>query len=190
MQSLFRLFIVFFITLFIAGCVEETPLSSELTADEIALAKTSDHKDRGCRCGKIKARLSATGEINPPLLTATGEMRGNLRGTVNYVGYLEDFSPITSNFGNDPINPSASFSGTWTLTTDDGDLTFRDIGTFEQVPNGIGTSFSQVIDGTGCYSGASGYLFINIITDETGLNFEEHHRGEIFCQRHTRNTDN
>ncbi len=44
--------------------------------------------------------------------------------------------------------------------------------------------FSNVIDGTGCYSGASGFLFVSFVADETGLVFEEEHRGEIFCQDH------
>lgn len=174
--GLFGIFLIF------SGCTEDAPMSSDLNAGETSLAKQSS--ENSCLCRKIKAKISSSGQINPPLLTATGRMRGNLKGAVDYVAYLEDIIPITSNFGNDPVNPSASFTGTWTLTNRKGVLTFRDVGAFEQVPNGLGSSYSVVIDGTGRYSGVSGYLFLNIISDDTGLSFEEDIQGKIFCQQH------
>lgn len=183
MQYLSRLNAVFFIAMMLLGCSTEAPVSADLAGNGTTLAKKG-HDDDDCGCGKIKAKLLATGQINPPLLIATGEMRGDLKGTVNYVAYLADIVPLISSAGNDPVNPTASLLGTWTLTTKNGVLTFRDVGTFEQVPNGIGTSFSTVIGGTGCYSGASGFLFVSFVADETGLIFNEEHRGRIFCQKH------
>ncbi|RIK71197.1 hypothetical protein DCC62_22105 [candidate division KSB1 bacterium] len=185
MKSKVLLSVVGFIAVFLlVACAKEDPISAELSGDESAvLAKKGQDKD-DCGCRKIEARLSSTGQIDPPLLTATGEMRGDLKGTVNYVANLADVVPMSSGFGNDPVKPTASFLGAWTLTSKKGVLTFRDVGVFEQVPNGLGTSFSTVIDGTGRFAGVSGYLFLSFVSDETGLNFEEELKGKIFCKKH------
>jgi hypothetical protein len=184
MQNIYRICAVFLVALVLPGCNSEAPVSTELDGDsQISLQKKGDDNDN-CGCGKIKARLSSMGAIDPPLLTATGEMRGNLKGTVNYVANLADVVPMASGSGNDPVNATASFLGTWTLTSKKGVLTFRDVGVFEQVPNGLGSSFSTVIDGTGHYTGAYGYLFLSFVSDETGLNFQEDLRGELFCEKH------
>jgi len=158
---------------------------SDLVGDRLALANRKKHGTHRCGCQKVLARLSSTAQINPPLLTATGPMVGTLRGTVNYEAYLADIVEISSGFGNDPVNSTASFTGTWTLTNKKGTLTFRDVGVFEQIPNSLGTSFSRVINGTGIYTGASGFLFLNFISDDTGLSFEEILRGEIYCGKHS-----
>ena len=124
MQYLSRLCGVFFIALLLLGCNTEAPVSADLAGNGTTLAKKVHDDDDDCGCGKIKAKLLATAQINPPLLTATGEMRGDLKGTVNYVANLADIVPMTSISGNDPVNPSASLLGTWTLTTKEGSLTF------------------------------------------------------------------
>lgn len=177
----FSLILSFFLFL---GCQEEGPITLNHSEVSSSLVAHDDGDDDDCECGKIKSTLSSTAVITPPVMNATGEMEGDLEGTVNYIAYLDDMVPISSNNGNDPVNPMASFSGTWTLTTEDGEITFRDIGVFEQIPNGRGVSYSVVIGGTGCYSGATGYLNLSFITDETGLNFEEKLRGEITCEEH------
>lgn len=161
---------------------------SNLIRDRLALSSPSMQDRRGCGCVNVLSRLSSTGEINPPLLTTSGQMRGSLRGTTRYEAYLADVVELSSEY-NPPRNPSASFTGTLTLTNKKGSLTFRDVGALEQGPNGLGTSFSRVIEGTDSYSGASGFLFLNLIADDTGLNFDGIVRGEIYCAAHSAKYD-
>lgn len=157
---------------------------SDLIRSRLGTADIGSRFRQSCGCRKILARLSSSGQINPPLLTTTGKMYGTLKGNTSYKAYLADLVQISSDFGNDPIYPSASFIGTLTLTNRKGSITFRDIGVFEQIPNGLGTSFARVIEGTDFYRGASGFLFLNLISDDTGLNFEGMVRGEIYCSEH------
>lgn len=161
---------------------------SNVVRDRLSITSSNPSDNRSCGCKRVLSRLSSSAQIIPPLLVAGGPMRGTLRGNVKYEAYLADIVPVSSGFGNDPINATASFTGTWTLTNRKGTLTFRDVGTFEQVPNGLGTSFSRVVDGTGQYDGASGYLFLSFISNDTGDAFEEILRGEIYCSKHTSQT--
>jgi len=154
---------------------------SDLLRDRLALSSPGKHYRQGCGCVKVLSRLSSSGEVNPPLLTTNGQMRGTLRGETYFEANLGNVVGIGSELDNDP----ASFFGTLRLTNRRGTLTFRDVGALEQVPNGLGTSFSRVVEGTGSYSGASGFLFLNLIADDTGLNFDGIVRGETYCGEHS-----
>ncbi|RMG65731.1 MAG: hypothetical protein D6715_08080 [Calditrichaeota bacterium] len=156
--------------------------------------------DQDCQCGIIKSEVFATvysnvqsktagsnaSAGNSPLFVWTGTVSGGLNGDFFYSGFLGDRVAMASANGNDPINKALSYSGTWTLDSKHGKLTLRDLGILEVEGGGHGVSYSHVIDGTGCYEGASGILSLVIKRSSNGRTLSARIDGRLHCPNLTK----
>ncbi len=111
-------------------------------------------------CKTIHADLvevSATEGCNPGLASCfLGEVDGNhgLRGTTHFAADSARAGPATS--------PSfISYSGPFEYRTDGGTLTMRETGVTTNNAAGVVTAYQEIVQGTGRYAGASGYLFVS-----------------------------
>lgn len=111
-------------------------------------------------CKAIHATLtevSSTEGCNPGLTSCfLGEVDGNhgLRGTTHFAADSARAGPATS--------PAfISYSGPFEYRTDRGTLSMRETGVTTNGPDGVVTAYQQIVQGTGLYAGASGYLFVS-----------------------------
>jgi len=130
------------------------------------------------QCHKINTTLTSIADFDT--FTTEGEIKsGFLKGTTMLIGDPTSQTPITSE-ALPPLEPlTFSYTGNLEITTRKGILITRSVGVFEAVPFGLGTQFDRVIDGTGLFDGAEGYLFLNYKADDTGGGFTSSVRGEI-----------
>jgi hypothetical protein len=121
---------------------------------------------KATKCKPVKAHaisfLTTTGCTSPIGLCDTGTISGNL----GLNGAIEFFTVDSTAPGPSTApNPSTtlSYSGILEITTNHGTLITRDTGVFDTSTGtstgGFSSAFATVIDGTGKYHGASGYLF-------------------------------
>ena len=123
----------------------------------LALASAPASADE---CKKIHADLvevSATQGCNPGLASCfLGEVDGNhgLRGTTHFAADSARAGPATS--------PTfISYSGPFEYRTADGNITMRETGVTTSGPEGVVTAYQQIVDATGQYAGATGYVFVS-----------------------------
>ena len=130
------------------------------------------------QCHKINTTITSVADLST--FTTQGEIKsGFLKGTTVFIGDAESLTLITSE-NSPPVVPSTfSYTGNLEITTKKGTLTTRGVGLFEAGPLGLGTQFDRVIDGTGLFEGADGYLFFNFETDDSGSVFTGSVIGEV-----------
>jgi len=124
----------------------------------------SDHEG----CEDIEATIRSTADFDN--FTTAGVIEGDLDGTTMLTGDVSSIAVVNGETL-PPLRSTVSYTGQLEITTEDGVLTTRTVGVFEQGPNGVGTQFENIVSGTGEFGNASGYLFLNFIADETGANF-------------------
>ena len=139
----------------------------------------ADDKD-AVECEEIKATIISIADL--ATFTTQGTIEGDVDGTTMFTGDGLSLTQIVSTT-HPPVEPlTFSYTGTLVITTDDGTLTTRGVGVFESGPNGVGTQFDRVIEGTGAFQDATGELYFNFMTDDTGVNLTSDVSGEI-CTR-------
>lgn len=112
--------------------------------------------------------------------TTAGEIKsGFLKGETTFTGDPSSLTPITGSTAPPVELQTFSYTGELEITTAKGTLTTRSVGVFEGVPFGRGSQFDHVIDGTGLYAGANGFLYFNFVADETGGAFTSTVSGEV-----------
>jgi hypothetical protein len=128
------------------------------------------------QCKSIHAELtevSSTEGCNPGLASCfLGEVDGNhgLRGTTHFAADSARAGPATS--------PSfISYSGPFEYRTNNGTLTMRETGVTTNNAEGVVTAYQEIVQGTGLYAGASGYLFVS--GQKTGGMITTFVKGEI-----------
>ena len=111
-------------------------------------------------CKAIHADLveiSATEGCNPGLSACfLGEVDGNhgLRGTTHFAADSASAGPSTS--------PGfISYSGPFEYRTASGNLLMRETGVTTQGPGGYVTAHQLIVEGSGEFAGASGYVFVS-----------------------------
>ena len=157
-----------------SGCdfseVEETD-----NPEIVAASATSD--DNGCGCKTIKGTVQSV--VDFETFTAQGSIDGDLKGSILFTGDPTAVSPISGETY-PPLNPETlTFTGQVEISTKKGTITTRSVGVFEAGPLGNGTQFDHIVSGTGDYADATGTLFFNVQSDESGANFFEEVSGQI-----------
>lgn len=127
-------------------------------------------------CEFIQARLTSRADFST--FTTRGRIRGDLRGTTEFIGDATSLMPIAGT-ASPPLNPSFSYTGDLVITTRHGVLRTRSVGAFEFVPFGAGSQFDRVIGGTGKFRGATGLLFFDFIANGDVSGFTSTVRGEL-----------
>jgi hypothetical protein len=130
-------------------------------------------------CKTIKATMTTIADL--AAFTTVGQIRGNLKGTTQFTGDPASLVPIMSE-PSPPLNPTFSYTGDLVITMKDGTLTTRSVGVFETVSFGVGTQFDRVIDGTGAFRGATGFLFFNFQANADLTHFTSTISGELCLQ--------
>ncbi len=128
----------------------------------LALNALADDDDDDSDCQTINAFLVSTTEDG---VTTEGVITGDLEGTTMFA---IDLDPPPS-----PVGNSLAYTGSLTITTEDGSFTTNGTGVFEPGPGGLGTQFDRLDpeQGTGIYAGATGELFFNFRTNDAGDGF-------------------
>ncbi len=130
------------------------------------------------QCHKINTTLSSVADFTT--FTTRGEIpSGFLKGTTTFSGDALSLTPISSASAPPVESLTFSYTGDLTITTRKGTLTTRGVGVFEGVPFGRGSQFDTVIGGTGLFAGATGELFFDFRSDETGAAFDSVVTGEV-----------
>jgi hypothetical protein len=130
-------------------------------------------------CETSKATMTTIADF--ATFTTVGQIRGNLKGTTQFTGDPASLAEIVSQ-SSPPLNTIFSYTGDLVITTKDGTLTTRSVGVFESVPSGIGTQFDRVMDGTGAFRGATGFLFFNFQANADLTHFTSTIGGELCFQ--------
>jgi hypothetical protein len=130
-------------------------------------------------CKTIKATMTTIADL--AAFTTVGQIRGNLKGTTQFTGDPASLVPIMSE-PSPPLNPTFSYTGDLVITMKDGTLTTRSVGVFETVSFGVGTQFDRVMDGTGAFRGATGFLFFNFQANADLTHFTSTIGGELCFQ--------
>jgi hypothetical protein len=133
--------------------------------------------DGGCKT--IKATMTTVADL--AAFTTVGQIRGNLKGTTQFTGDPASLAQMVSQ-SSPPLNTTFSYTGDLVITTKDGTLTTRSVGVFESVPLGIGTQFDRVMDGTGAFRGATGFLFFHFQANADLTQFTSTIAGELCLQ--------
>jgi hypothetical protein len=134
-------------------------------------------QEAGAACEKIDASYVAAPD--PDSFSSTGEITsGLLQGATRFTGDTASLVQLSAPVF-PPVEPlTFAYTGDTMITTAQGSLTVRGAGVFERVPSGRGTLLNRVIDGTGIFTGSTGFLFFNFNFGEQGM-FESTVAGEI-----------
>lgn len=149
--------------LFVFALISTLLLGAGVVAADSGLSGP-DHEG----CEEIEATIRSTADFDN--FTTAGVIEGDLDGTTMLTGDVSSIAVVDGGTLS-PLRPTLSYTAELEITTEDGVLTTRTVGVFEQGPNGVGTQFENIVSGTGEFSDASGYLFLNFTADETGANF-------------------
>lgn len=112
------------------------------------------------RCHRVHYRVTLTASADPtcpsPIgLCATGELRGSISGTSDFIG--QGFAPIV-----DPVDPDSThvalLTGDNTIHLRGGDLYTKDAVVLATVGDGEFAEVDTVVGGTGIYAGATGTI--------------------------------
>jgi hypothetical protein len=131
------------------------------------------------KCETIKATMTTI--ANLATFTTVGQIHGTLKGTTQFTGDPASLAEIVSQ-SSPALNTTFSYTGDLVITTKDGTLITRSVGVFESVPFGIGTQFDRVMDGTGAFLGATGFLFFNFQANADLTHFMSTIAGELCLQ--------
>jgi len=134
--------------------------------------------EAGDNCYKIITTQSAS--LLPPFNTEGEVKSGILKGSTNFTGDESSITPI-SDLTTPPFSSGGvvSYTGELLFTTRKGTLTTQGVGVFELGPFGRGNQFDRVIEGTGEFDGATGFLYFDFEADESGNNFASTVTGTI-----------
>jgi hypothetical protein len=146
---------------------------------EISSVTWSNQAQANVGCKMINATMTTIADL--ATFTTVGQIRGNLKGMTQFTGDPASLAQIASQ-SSPPLNTTFSYTGDLVITTKDGTLTTRSVGVFESVPFGIGTQFDRVMDGTGAFRGATGFLFFHFQANADLTRFTSTIAGELCLQ--------
>lgn len=135
-----------------------------------------DDDDGGVKCKNVKGSLTSVADLAN--FTTEGTIRGSFRGATSFVGDGASLAPIMS-AQSPPLAPTFSYTGDLTIHTKKGSITTRGVGVFELIPFGLGTQFDTVIDGTGDFAGATGFLQFSFRANAAADGFVSSYTGQI-----------